>query len=153
MLGKRIWKNFIAYEYKELIDNLGKTFDKFKYEYRGGPGKPSVLLGSKENSYMFFIYPREGGKITLKIIEAVADPVTKVAAHLNSSRKYFHGACMVEISPFNDTSVKMMRKVFTYLDGKRDRAFWDLKQHPRFRLAFLLRLRIKQNWVQFLNMK
>ena len=153
MIGKRIWKNFISYEYEDLIENMEASFKKFKYDYRGGRGKPSVLLGSKENSYMFFVYPETGGKITVKIIEAVADPVTKIAAHLNNSRRFFHGACMVEISPFNDMSIKMMRKVFRDIREKSDHEFWDLKSHPRFRLAILLRLRIKQNWVQFLNIR
>lgn len=149
MRARGRWKNFIAYSYDELIDAFEDAFCELGYDYEGGPGKPSVLLGSNENSYIYFVRPRKkGDPVTVRIVEAVADPVTKVATYLNGSRKYFSGACLIDISPFDRESKEAMKKALEMIRRNSPKEFWDLSHHPRFRLAVLLRLRIKQNWVQ-----
>ncbi len=153
MLGPKIYKNFIAYSYEDLLEELERVFKKLRYDYKGGQGKPSVVLGSKDHSYIFYVYPKNGDKITFRVIEAVADPVTKVATYLNDSRKYFRGACLLHVSPYNAENKKVIKKIFNEVEKQDNKEFWDLKAHPRFRLAVLLRFRVKSNWVQVLNGK
>lgn len=151
MFTKFRYKNFIACGYDCLIETLEDACRKYHYKFEGGPGKPSTLLGSKDNSYVMNIWYKKDEKLTIHIIEAVADPVTKVATYFNDTRKHFGGACLVEVIPFDTHRKAISQKLFKYVLENNNRDLWDLSYHPRFRLAILLRLRIKQNWIQFLN--
>ncbi len=143
----RTWSCFAAQSVSHMVNHIEKTLVKSKYNYHKQQGPPRFILDSEHPSTVFSVH--ELDNLQLRVYHVSNDPFARFFTRFFSSKQNYI-ICFLEIYPVNKTNQKKVSLILSDLACLADIKLWDI-DHPRFRVAWLLRWRNKMRWQQYLS--
>jgi len=151
-MGAVRWRDYCGISAGELEKVLGDVLAEMKIDKLisrvTATSAEKLMLGSSPEITAVKVLLEEA--VTIKIVPVVGDPMMRIVSRFFNEQGLIRRAAIVDISPLTASNrrviAKIMERVFRKLDQKPWQ-FTDLK----FRLAVLLRLKIKRNWSRLLS--
>lgn len=144
---KKLWKNFLAYDVEECKNNLGRFFEKNNVQGTWEENSGSWIL-SNNNGYTFL--SNDSVPFRLSLMKATASPVERFMINFTGNSDRLENVCFIIIETEDKEGFVKLKKILSEYFGNLDKKPWDLKSHPMFQFAWLLRLNVKKRWKSFL---
>lgn len=141
------WKSFINVE-KDLVGKrISEILAELGFDYTLAGGSPAIMYDRSETSIFDIKSPLE---IKIRLVRAVADPVTRFFMGL-IGRTFEHSATLIEIYQLGEKNEEQVKNLMSSLIKRLPGDPCDLKNHPMFARAPLLRMRVKKRWRRWLD--
>lgn len=117
------------------------------YTYDLTEGPPAIWYDS---SNTIVIKIKNPIKVQFKLIRAVADPITRFfLAIVGNAIK--EPASLLIIYQLNKQNENKVKNIILRLLNKLSSKPWELKKHPMFTRAPLMRLMVKKRWMRWIG--
>lgn len=151
------WQTFCGLSREDFRSLATGALDDLGYEYTSERIETSsseeVWFGSDEQADRITVSKPE--PFTIDVITATADPVTSVGLKLIISEKRRNAATddlsFVTVSETNATTRPVIARFFARVIERADEPPWKVNHHLAFRLAILLRLKVKILWKYWID--
>jgi hypothetical protein len=90
-------------------------------------------------------------EVDVRAIPVAGDPVFRFWNGILGRSEYADGVTLLRVRPYNDQTRSLVRELLAGVASGGPRAPWDLRNHPQFRIAPLLRWRTKRRWQALLE--
>lgn len=146
------WRTFCGFSEVRFRSFATTTLDSLDYEYTVEEMETTsgeqAMLGSDETGSRIAVSAPVSFEI--EVVSASADPATKIAMAFllpeDRQEEMTTDLCVVTISPIDEETRPVIARFVTHLIEESDRPPWKLTHHIKFRLAVLLRLKVKLLW-------
>lgn len=146
----KIWKNFVGYDYDIAKEKLARTLEEQGYAFTCEEGKNSFMLGSEGQSCAFVL--QDDVKLSIVLQKATADPISRVAMGFTSVNKnYCQGLSHMAVMPVDANTAPHIRNILQRFAEGFPQAPWEVRHHGKMRIAWLLRIMIRQRWKHWLT--
>lgn len=150
LVGSR-WRTFCGYSRSDFREQTTAVLDDLGYEYEVDEAEATkseeVMLGAEEGTT---IRVREPAAFEITILSATADPLTRFGLQLFMTEKRREEVTgdlsVVDIGEIDAANESAIATYVTAVIDACDRPPWKLTHHVGFRLAFLLRLKVRLLW-------
>lgn len=146
------WRDYCGASAEELattlegvLASLGITFQKKQV-----PAHPAevTMLGSSKETTVFEIGAADS--FSIRIIPVTGDPFLRIWSRILTERSLVQKASVLDIHPLTDSTKPVIGEVMRMVFQQLKRQPWEFSD-LKFRLAVLLRLKIKRNWGKLLS--
>lgn len=150
-VGSR-WRTFCGFSKERFRSLATMTLDALDYEYATEEMETTsgeqAMLGSDEAGSRITVSAPAAFEI--EVVDAKIDPATNIAMSFllpeDRTEEMTADLCVVTVSPIDEETRPVISQFMTRLIGESDRPPWKLTHHIKFRLAVLLRLKVKLLW-------
>jgi hypothetical protein len=155
----RHWRTFCGMSREEFLDRATETLDALGYEYAletvDTTGGEKLMLGAGDEADRISV--REPVPFTVDVVTAKSNPVVGYALKFFSTEEMREemtaGASVVDIDGIDDENRPAIGAFLSGVVERSDRPPWKLTHHVGFRLAVLLRLKVKLLWRYWLDVE
>lgn len=153
----RHWRTFCGMSREEFLDRATGVLDDLGYEYEiesvDTTGGEKLMLGAGEEADRISV--TEPASFTVEAVTAKSNPVVGYALKFFSTEEMREemtsGASVVDVRGIDDESRPAVGALLAGVVARSDRPPWKLTHHVGFRLAVLLRLKVKLLWTYWLD--
>lgn len=150
-VGSR-WRAFCGLSREGFAGLATTTLDALDYEYAieetATSGGERAMLGAEDEGCRIAV--TSPASFEIDVVDATVDPVTNVALSFLTTEQHREelttDLCVVTLSPIDEETRPAMARIMTRVMAASDRPPWKLTHHVKFRLAVLLRLKVKVLW-------
>jgi len=144
------WREFCGLRVEEARRVLEKSLAELGLEYTRKQVKPtsidSIIFGSDEKVTE---YELADSGIRIRLIKVTGDPLLRLISKIAGRSILVDGVCMIDVSSCDEDFLK---KLLQKIVENSDRKPWILN-HPRFRISWVLRYRVKRNWLKYVSIR
>jgi hypothetical protein len=151
LVGSR-WRTFCGLS-EERFRSLARTaLDSLDYAYtveemETTSGEQAMLGSDEAGSRIAVSVP---AAFEIEVVDAKIDPATNIAMSFllpeDRTEEMTADLCVVTLSPVAEETRSTIARFMTRLIAESDRPPWKLTHHIKFRLAVLLRIKVKLLW-------
>jgi len=153
----RHWRTFCGMSREEFVERATETLDALGYEYTleevDTTGGEKLMLGAGEEGDRIAV--TEPATFTVDVVTAKSNPVVGYALKFFSTEEMREemtaGASVVDVDGIDEESRPAIGSFLAGVIARSDRPPWKLTHHVGFRLAVLLRLKVKLLWRYWLD--
>lgn len=157
LIGSR-WRTFCGFSRKAFLVRTERALRELEYDYRvedlPTTAGERVMLGAGDGNRVSVCAPEA---FDIDIIEATVDPLTdfglKIFVPEDQRKEMTTDLCVVDISVVDETTRPAIARFIERVVEPSERPPWRLTHHVGFRLAVLLRLKVRLLWRYWLNMR
>lgn len=150
-VGSR-WRAFCGFSPEDFSGIASAALDELGYEYSIQEIETTqgeqTMLGADETGRRVSV--TDPVPFDVDVITATVDPVTKIMLSFfvtkERRKEATGGLCVVTISDITDETRLSIARFMTRVMAMSDRPPWKLTHHIGFRLAVLLRLKVRVLW-------
>ncbi len=148
-MGMR-WREFCGFRIEEAQRIVEKSLVELGFEYTKKQVNPSsidtIIFGSDEKVTE---YELRDSIARIRLVKVTGDPLLRLLSKIAGRSILVDEACIIDVSLCDED---FLRKLLAKIVENSDRKPWVLN-HPRFRISWLLRYRVKRNWMKYLSGK
>lgn len=153
------WRTFCGMSSEDFVSRATETLDDLGYEYTleniNTTGGEKLMLGAgDEGSHISVDAP---APFTIDVVTAKSNPVLAFGLKFFSTEdmreEMTANACVVDVDGIDDESRSTVAALLSGVIERSDRPPWKLTHHVGFRLAVLLRLKVKLLWKYWLGVE
>lgn len=155
-IGRR-WRSFCGIDREEFVELATETLNDLGYEYTREvvdttSGEKHMLGAGDERDEITVEAPEQ---FTIEIVTAKANPGVGYALKFFSTQEMRQemtsGACVVDIQDVTKATRPHIARFMQRVIERSDHPPWKVTHHVGFRLAFLLRWKIRILWKYWLR--
>lgn len=147
---KKLWKNFLAFDIEECKSSLSLFLEKKTIKGKWMENTGSWVLSNKKGYSFSSDY---SVRFRLSLMKATASPFERFLINFTGNSHRLENVCFIIIETEDKEGFQKLKTLLAeYFDGL-DKKPWDLKSHPMFQFAWLLRLNVKKRWKSFLTLE
>jgi hypothetical protein len=151
LVGSR-WRTFCGFSKERFRSLATRILDELDYEYTieemETTSGEQAMLGSDEIGLRIAVSTPLSFEI--EVVSASVDPATNITMSFllpeDRQDEMTTDLCVVTVSPIDEETRPVIARFMTHLIEESDRPPWKLTHHIKFRLAVLLRLKVKLLW-------
>jgi hypothetical protein len=155
-IGRR-WRSFCGMERETFVELATETLDELGYEYTYEQVETSngeqYMLGAGDEADRITVEAPE--QFTVQVVTAKANPAVGYALKFFSPKEMrdemTSGACVVDVQDVTGTTRPHIARFLTGVVERSDHPPWKVTHHVGFRLAVLLRVKIRLLWKYWLR--
>lgn len=155
-IGRR-WRTFCGMDRKEFVEIATASLDDLGYEYSheelDTTDGERFMLGADATGDQIKV--ESPVTFTVQTVTAKSNPGVGFALKFFSTEEkreeMTSGACVVDLQTIDETTRSHMAQFMQQVIEQSDRPPWKVTHHVGFRLAFLLRWKIRILWKYWLN--
>lgn len=156
LIGSR-WRTFCGLSKDDFLTNIIVVLDELGYKYETmevtATEGEKRLLGAESSGVRVAVSHPIAFDIT--VIVATVDPMTNFMMSLfvteGDIEKMTSNLCVVTIRNINTETRTLIAQFMSQVIDECDRSPWRLTHHLKFRLAVLLRMKVKLLWVYWIH--
>lgn len=154
---RRHWRTFCGLSREEFVTCATATLSMLGYEYSlaeiDTSGAEKLMLGAGDESVRITV--ESPISFTIDVVTAKSNPLTAYALKFFSTEEMREemtaGACIVDFKNIDADSRPAIAAFVTDLVEEIPRPPWKLTHHVGFRLAVILRLKVRMFWKYWLK--
>ncbi|MBU8919325.1 hypothetical protein BGM25_25130 [Bacillus sp. FJAT-29953] len=144
---KSIWKNFLAYDIEEFRKDITHFFEVNSVKGNWEENSGSYVLSNKKGQTFI---ANHSTPFKLSLIKATASPVERLLINFTGNSDKLENVCFIIIETVDKEDFRKVKQLLSQFFNQLDKKPWDLKSHPMFQFAWILRLNVKRRWKNFL---
>lgn len=156
LIGSR-WRTFCGFSQEAVLARTEKTLRELEYEYSvkdlPATAGERVMLGADGGDRVSISSPEA---FDIDIIDATIDPLTGFGLQLfvakDQREEMTSDLCVVDVSAVNEATRPVIAQFVKRFVELSERPPWRLTHHVGFRLAVLLRFKVRLLWQYWLNL-
>jgi hypothetical protein len=156
LIGSR-WRTFCGFSHETFLARTERALRELGYEYRvedlPATTGERVMLGAGDGNRVSVSAPQA---FDIDVIEATVDPMTgfglKFFVPEDQREEMTADLCVVDINVVDETTRPVIAQFVERVVELSERPPWRLTHHVGFRLAVLLRLKVRLLWRYWLNL-
>ena len=146
------WRAFCGLSQEQFVSIARTVLDDLGYQYRieevAVTQGEQTLLGADEDGRRFVVSSPTSFEV--EVITATVDPVTNFAMSVTVTEEeqadIVSDLCVVTLRPVTTDSRREIARFMSDVIATSDSPPWQLTHHIKFRLAVLLRLKVRLLW-------
>jgi len=146
------WRTFCGFKPERFLALSTGVLDELEYSYSleevSTTSGERTMLGADQASKQIIV--SDPATFKIEIVRATADPITGAVTSLvltPDRREEVTGElCVVDLSKVNDQTRNAMAVFINRVIAESDRPPWEVTHHIGFRLAVLLRMKVRLMW-------
>jgi hypothetical protein len=150
------WRTFCGLEQESLLKVMTEALTALEYEFSTETLDPTEterkMLGSNTSGFLLTV--EEPTSFEVEIIPATVDPLTGAVTRFvlpeEKQREATADLCVVTVSPIDHKNRPTVASFLTSVIERCERRPWKVSHHMSFRLAILLRVKIRLLWTYWL---
>ena len=151
------WRTFCGMSREEFLNRATATLDDLGYEYTleevDTTAGEKLMLGADDEADRITV--KQPASFTVNVVTATSNPVVGYALKFFSTEEMREemtaGASVVDIDGIDDENRPLIGALLAGVVDRSDRPPWKLTHHVGFRLAVLLRLKVRVLWKYWLD--
>jgi len=156
-IGRR-WRSFCGMEREAFVELATETLDDLEYEYTyeriDTSSGEQYMLGAGDEADQLTVETPE--PFTVQVVTAKANPAVGYALKFFSTKEMrdemTSGASVVDVQDVTGTTRPHIARFLSGVIERSDHPPWEVTHHVGFRLAVLLRVKIRLLWKYWLRM-
>lgn len=155
-IGRR-WRSFCGLSREDFVELTTETLDDLSYEYTHEQikttGGEKFMLGAGDEGDQITVEAPE--PFTIQVVTAKANPGVGYALKFFATKEMrdemTSGACVVDLQDVTETTRPHIAQFMRAVIEQSNRPPWKVTHHVGFRLAVLLRMKIRMLWKYWLR--
>lgn len=151
------WRTFCGFSQERFVEAAVTALDDLGYQYgfeeTTATQGEQTLLGAEEGGKRLTVSAPTSFDVT--VITATMDPITNFALSVFVTEERLDeitsDLCIVTLRPVTDETRREIARLVAAIVAESETPPWKLTHHIKFRLAVLLRLKVRLLWKYWLH--
>jgi len=151
VIGSR-WRTFCGYDQEAFIDAVVESLDDLEYDFTVSETEPTdterTMFGADTTGYTITVEDEQAFEIGL--IPARIDPIAGFMMRFvlpeQKRQESTEDLCVVTVSSICRGNREAIASLLADVIDRLERCPWDVSHHASFRLAVLLRVKVRVLW-------